>query len=100
MDYMKIRLGDQYWCILKTTLVDENKRDKPEFLIHIATGYVKSKGLQLDDNGEDILAFVEMCGQRLKADMVFEDINGAIEKMHEMMAEIKAGATNTVPPVA
>lgn len=100
MDYMKIRLGEQYWCVLKTTLVDENKKDKPEFLVHLAVGFVTSKGLQLGDDGIELIPFVEMCGQRLKADMVFEDFEDAAKKMYAMMDEIKRGTTNTVPPEA
>lgn len=97
---MNIRLGGKYWCILKTTLVDENKRDKPEFLVHLAVGYVKAKGLQLEDNGKDLIPFIEMCGQRLKAEMVFESIDDALDRMSEMMVTITAESTNVVPPAA
>lgn len=95
---MKIRLGEQYWCVLKTSVVDETKKEKPEFLAHLAVGYIKSKGIQLDDDGGQTL-FVEMCGQRLKADMVFESYELASNKLFEMIDEIGRGI-NTVPPIA
>lgn len=95
---MKIRLGEKYWCVLKASVVDENQKEKPEFLAHLAVGYVKSKGIQLDDDGGQTL-FVEMCGQRLKADMVFDSYDRASKKLFEMIDEIGRGI-NAVPPIA
>lgn len=96
---MDIKLGQQCWCVLKTSLVDENKIEKPEFLVHLAVGYVTSKGVQFDTDGVTTIPYIEMCGQRLKAQLVFGTQEAAIERMNDMIAEISQG-TNPVPSVA
>jgi len=86
---MEIRLGAQYWCVIKTSVVDETHK-KPEFLVHLTKGYVQSKGVQLDDDGKAVL-FVELSGQRVKASHVFKTAAQAISKSEQMMADIGEG---------
>lgn len=85
-----VRLGSHCWCVIQTTVIDETKTEKPEFLIHLARGYVKGKGVQLDDDGKTI-AFVEIAGQRLKASHVFKTAAQATAVAERMMDEIHAG---------
>lgn len=89
-DMINIKLGEKYWCVLKTTLVDETKTEKPEFLVHLSVGYVSSKGLQLDDEGK-ALPFVEIAGQRVKHTHVFENPDDAIDCAEAMMDQIRNG---------
>ena len=86
----EIRLGSHCWCVIKTSVVDEAKTDKPEFLIHLTRGYVQSKGVQLDDDGQPML-FVEISGQRVKASYVFKTAAQATSKAEAMMSEMAEG---------
>jgi hypothetical protein len=91
-----VRLGSHCWCVLKTTIVDAAKTEKPEFLIHLTRGYVASKGIQQNDDGT-VTAFVEIAGQRVKASHVFKTHEQAISRASEMMAEIADGI-KALPP--
>jgi hypothetical protein len=102
-----IRLGEQYWCVLKTTIVDPNKTDYPEFLVHLAKGYVTSKGIQKEPGSDTgaITPYVEIAGQRVRHDHVFETAEEAIEKANSMMRQLVPAQTqpepeNAVPPQA
>lgn len=99
MDFKDIKLGKQYWCVLKTTVVDPAKTEYPEFLVHLACGYVTSKGMQKEvgaDNGTEVL-FVEIAGQRVKYSYIFESPEDAIDKAEAMMSEIRGGTPPTAP---
>lgn len=85
-----VRLGSLCWCVIKTSVIDPAKTEKPEFLVHLSRGYVQSKGVQLDDDGKTIV-FVEIAGQRVKASHVFKTAAQATSVAEEMMAEIHAG---------
>lgn len=71
MTIENIRLGQQYYCLLKTSTVDPEK-EKKEFVYHITKGYVSAKGLQVD--GDKVLPFVEIAGQRVKATHITETL--------------------------
>jgi hypothetical protein len=92
-----VRLGSKSWCVVKTTVVDPSKVEKPEFLVHLSCGYVLSKGLQQNDDGT-ITAFVEIAGQRVKATHVFKTPAQAIAVAQRMMDEIHAGMPPTPEP--
>ena len=97
MNFDDIKLGQKYWCVLKTTLVDPNKVDYPEFLVHLTLGYVTSKGEQKElgaDDGTELL-FVEIAGQRVKHSYIFEFAEDAIRKATAMMDEIRSGSQPT-----
>ena len=85
-----VRLGSHCWCVIKTSIIDPEKTEKPEFLIHLSRGYVQSKGIQLDDNGKTI-AFVEIAGQRVKASHVFKTAAQATSVAEQMMDELHTG---------
>jgi len=91
-----IRLGAQCWCVLKTSVVDPEKKDRPEYLIHIAKGYVQSKGVQHVEGGKPLL-FVEVAGQRIKANHVFKTAAQAISKAEQMMGSMADGL-KALPP--
>jgi hypothetical protein len=59
-------------------------------LMHIAKGRVMSKGDQLNDDGS-IVRFVEVAGQRIKHDHVFESPEDAIDKLEAMMSSMADG---------
>lgn len=90
MDFDSIRLGNEYWCVFKVSVVDPEKKEHPEFLMHIAKGRVMSKGDQLNDDGS-IVRFVEVAGQRIKHDHVFESPEDAIDKLEAMMSSMADG---------
>lgn len=99
MKFEDIKLGQQYWCVLKTTLVDPAKVEYPEFLVHFACGYVTSKGMQKEpgaDKGTEVL-FVEIAGQRVKHTHIFDSPEDAIDKAEAMMSEIRGGTPPTAP---
>lgn len=99
MDFKDIKLGQQYWCVLKTTLVDPAKVEYPEFLVHLACGYVTSKGMQKEpgtDRDAGML-FVEIAGQRVKHTHIFESPEDAIDKAEAMMSEIHSGSAPLTP---
>lgn len=97
MNIRDIKLGERYWCIVKISTVDENEREKPEFMVHILRGYVTVKGIQLKDGV--VVPFVEIAKQQLKTDHVFKDRRDAVEEMSRLMAEMQAGI-KALPPVA
>lgn len=90
MKFKDIKVGGAYWGVLKTSIVNAEQKDYPEYLIHLTRGYVTSKGLQRlpgVDNGKGDL-FVEIAGQRIKYTHVFETSGEAIEMAVQMMAEL------------
>lgn len=97
-DLKNIKLGEKYWCVIKTSMIDENEQEKPEFLVNLVQGYVTAKGIQLE--GENILPYVEVARQRLKATHIFEHIDDAMDKVEIMIAEIKSAQENPVPEPA
>lgn len=101
MDFKDIKLGKQYWCVFKASVVNPEQKEYPDFLMHVGLGYVTSKGAQKEvgsDNGTSQL-FVEIAGQRIKASHVFESPEDAIDMLEVMMDEMRRGlgATNAVP---
>ena len=99
MDIRQIRLGEKYWCVIKTSAVDPNQKEYPDFLIHLAHGYVTAKGAQkLPGTDRDAtVLFVEIAGQRVKPTHVFENPEDAIEAAEAMMSEISDGL-KALPP--
>jgi len=93
-----VRLGSHCWCVLKTTVVDASKTEKPEFLVHLTRGYVASKGIQQNDDGT-VTAFVEIAGQRVKATHVFKTAAQATSVAERMMDEIHAGMPIEPKPI-
>lgn len=73
METISIKIGQRYFCLLKTTIVDENQLEDMEFVHHIASGIVKVKGIMQDpENKQQVIPFVEVCNQRIRASHVFE----------------------------
>jgi hypothetical protein len=94
MKFEDIKLGQQYWCVLKTTIVDAEQKDYPEFLVHFAQGYVTSKGMQKKpsvNNEAEAVLFVEIAGQRVRHTHIFESPEDAIDKAEAMIAQIQSG---------
>lgn len=68
------RIGQTYYCLLKTSIVDEKKPETTDVLYHIGYGALKSKGVMEDpDNTGKLIAFGELAGQRVRISHIFSD---------------------------
>lgn len=81
-----IKLGENYYCLFKTSLVDTEKRQG--VLWHIAYAKVTAKGVEQAADGQPEL-FIEIANQRVKVEAIRASIDDIMDLAKEKQAQLE-----------